>query len=75
MGLCTLNELPTQQGKLDLSGITALVGQMPNNYLIACRIQKMLGQFLSALSPEWPSNFVHPLLLQQAKQLLRDEVS
>ncbi len=52
------------QGKLNLSGITEIVGQMPNNYLIACRIQKTLGQFFTALSLEWPPNFVHPLLLQ-----------
>ncbi len=58
-----------------MSGITELVGQMPDNYLITCRIKKILGQFLPASSLEWPSNFIHPLLLQQAKQLLRDDIS
>ena len=51
VGLYTLNKLLTQQGKLDLSGITELIGQMPDNYLIACRIKKNTRTISTCLEP------------------------
>ena len=62
--LLTLVDVPKTNGKIDLSGITSLLGPVPDSYLIVCCIQKHLGCKFQLQPLEWPSHMVHPLLLQ-----------
>ena len=73
--LLTLMDVPKINGKVDLQGITSKLGPASDSYLIACRIQKQLGNKFQLQPPEWPSHMVYPVLLQQSKQLLQENVS
>ncbi len=65
--LLTLMDVPKINGKVDLQGITSLLGPASDSYLIACHIQKQLGNKFQLQPLEWPSHMVHPVLLQQSK--------
>ncbi len=62
--LLTLEDVPRVNGKVDLQGITSKLGSTLYSYLIACPIQKQLGNKFQLQPLEWPSHVVHPVLLQ-----------
>ncbi len=68
--LLTLMDVPKINGKVDLQGITSKLSPVSDLYLIACCIQKQLGNKFQLQPLEWPSHMVHPVLLHQSKQLL-----
>ncbi len=67
--LLLLSNLPVNEGKTDLTRITTILSNVPDTYLMCCRIQKTLGNFINHTPGENPPFLVNPQLLLQAKVL------
>ena len=73
--LLTLVDVPNTNGKIDLSGITSLLGPVPDSYLIVCCIQSTWD--VNSNCNHWNSLPIWCILrsCKQSKQLLHANVS